>query len=502
MIDRAQFTAQTERLVHGLLRDALGFAVECPIPYYQGIVGYMVNCPMLWIRQSRFPILFVAYDGHRQDILADIVKQLENARTTSYFALLVVVPTRHDTGNEAEELRHLVSGSVYRHDFVVLDREHVASIVAANSSQRLIEIILAQGIELSSLSPYVIRGPVPANMFFGREREIKTITQSIQRGNYAIVGGRRIGKSSILQRVDRLLDGDPRYQPCYLSCEDVFDRTSFYQSLQDRFEGLVSDGARPVSFRRLLAEIGKVNGPKKVVLLLDEVDALLEADAAEEPSGYLFRSLRALSHEQAGAFVFSGSKTLHGHLHDASSPFFNFCEDTVLGPLTQRSVAEIVSKPMQQLGLTLEDEEAIIDGIIELTSCHPSLVQWLCNQLVHSAARRRISLEDLKRAGRDPDFHHYYLETAWGDATPLERLISVLIEAPEFSRQELMAAASRLGLLDELAITRAMDTLKLYSLVSERGDRYRFQLARFPEVVRQAEDLPLLIESWLAQLEA
>src|SRR5213593_1598169 len=104
MADREQFVALTERLVNGLLREAIGYSVEYQIPYFQGIVGYMVEAPMLWIRHSRFPILFIAYDQRHPDLLNSIVKQLEIARATEFFALLIVVPTRDGGGNEAEEL--------------------------------------------------------------------------------------------------------------------------------------------------------------------------------------------------------------------------------------------------------------------------------------------------------------------------------------------------------------------------------------------------------------
>src|SRR5262245_31800460 len=204
MVDKNQFVTLTEQLVNGLLREAIGYRVEYPIPYFQGIVGYMLDAPMLWIRHARFPILFIAYDPRNPDVLSTVIKQLEIAKATEYFALLVVVPTRDGTGNEAEELRLSVSNSAYRHDFVVLDHQHLSSIIAHGSSQRLIEIILEQGIELSTLSPYVVKGPVSEAMFFGREREIKTISQTLQTTAYAVVGGRRIGKSSILQRITRL----------------------------------------------------------------------------------------------------------------------------------------------------------------------------------------------------------------------------------------------------------------------------------------------------------
>ena len=95
------------------------------------------------------------------------------------------------------------------------------------------DIILDQGIEPASLSPYVTKGPVPATMFFGREKEIKLISQTIQNTDYAILGGRLIGKSSTLLAMKRLFARNPRYKPIYLNCEDKFDRESFYRAAGD-----------------------------------------------------------------------------------------------------------------------------------------------------------------------------------------------------------------------------------------------------------------------------
>jgi len=501
MTDKDQFVALTERLVNGLLREAVGYSVEHHIPYYKGIVGYMVEAPMLWIRHSRFPILFVVYDQRRPDVLADVVKQLEMAKATEYFALLIVVPTREGTGNEAEELRHIVANSVYRHDFVVLDRQHLTSIIAQNSSQRLIEIILEHGIELSSLSPYIVKGPVAAKMFFGREKEIKAISQTIQSGNYAVVGGRRIGKSSILLKVTQLLNNDPRYRAIYINCEEKFDYEDLFQVISNQFSQ-TPYSFDPLSFRKLATALKEEASPRQVVFLLDEVDELLAFDAQFKPSGQLFKTFRALSHEGICRFVFSGSRTLYRHLHNPQSPFFNFCEDITLRPLEEKSVAEIVSKPMHQLGIELPEEEALIDRIIDLTSCHPNLVQWLCDKLMKTISVRRITLDDLERVSATPEFYDHFVETAWGEATPLERLISLLMEGPIFEPDQLFEALARYGITDKIIIRESLEMLQVYALLDRQGQQYRFVLSHFPRVVRAFEDVPSQIESLLTQVEA
>jgi len=95
---------------------------------------------------------------------------------------------------------------------------------------------------------------------------------------------------------------------------------------------------------------------RQIVFLLDEVDELLAFDAQSKAAGQLFRTFRAMSHQGFCRFVFSGSRTLYRHLHNPQSPFFNFCEDMVLKTLEEKSIAEIVSKPMHVIAAMVADE--------------------------------------------------------------------------------------------------------------------------------------------------
>jgi hypothetical protein len=500
MTDKEAFASLSEELVGGLLREAIGYQVGYQIPYYQGIVGYMVEAPMLWIRHSRFPVLFIAYDRRNPEVLEDVVTQIKIGKATEFFALLVVVPTREGTGNEAEELRDIVADSVYRHDFVVLDRQHLASIIAQNSAQRLVEIILEQGVELSSLSPYVTKGPVPENMFFGREREIKAITQSVEKGDQAIVGGRRIGKSSILLRVTYLLEQDPRYRAVYLNCEDQFDYEDFLEALADEFD-FSMHGSDPLAFRKLVKQLQAENRPEQLVFLLDEIDELLGFDAQAENPLQLFKVLRSLSHQGLSRFVFSGGRTLYTHLHEPQSPFFNFCTELILGPLSERSVAEIVSKPMHQLGIELPEEETLIDQLIELTACHPNLVQWLCDRLVTASDTRCVTPEDLESLGSGDEFKEYLIEVAWGTSAPLEKIITLIATEPAFEVEEMVTKLQSYGLVERVRIERALKMLRLQAFLERQDTSYRLTLSQFPGVVHDIKDIDVEVEALLRQME-
>ena len=518
--DKAGFVRLAEDIVQGALRETIGYRIEHPIPYFRGIVGYMVDAPMLWIRHRRFPVLFVAFDPHQDSPLSDIVKQLEIAQATEFFALLVVVPTSAGGGNEAEVLRRHVSNSVFQHDFVVLDGRHLADIIAEGSTQRLVEVMLRQGVGLYSLSPYVVNGPVPERMFFGREQEVKVISQNLVDRDYAVLGGRRIGKSSILQRLDRLLSADPRYFALYINCEDKMDRREFLEALAGNL-GVELDSAESRSFRDVVVPFIKANSTKRLVFLLDEIDELL-AREAEAPDGpRLFKTFRGLSHEGTCRFVFSGSRTLYSHLHDSRSPFFNFCDSLILRPLDEKSVTEIVTKPMRQLGIDIPEEEQFIQRLVTLTSSHPNLTQWVCDRLVKRAfeklgagepavldqltealrSNRRTSLHDLDELSRTRDFHEYYVSTAWGDAAALERLISLLMPGPEFTAPAVLEALKLYGVTDAGSINESLDILELYSIIESEGQHYRFRLTEFPRLVREFDGIRWQLQSVVSALE-
>ncbi len=498
MMNKERYIAQTESLVNGLLREAIGYRVMSQIPYYKGIVGYMVEVPLMWIRHSRFPILFVAYERDNGNVLADIVKQLQIASVTEYFAILIVIPRETAGGNEANELRQIVSNSVYYHDFVVLDQNHLRSIISQNNSQRLIEIILSQGVTLSNLSPYITKGPVPTNMFFGREKEIKQIAQTISSRDFSIVGGRRIGKSSTLLRLNSIWRSDDRYFVTYLNCEEQFTVDDFLFVLTEELP--VHSGEVSVKgLRRFIDLSQEAHKNQQLVFLFDEVDRLIEHDAKIN-NGKLVRTFRGLSQEGKCRFVFSGSRTLFHHLHDASSPFFNFSQPIALKPLSERSISEIIRKPLQQFGIEFLDEDQLIKNVIEVTSCHPSLVQWLCNEMLKEIADGHVSSDTILSIASSAPFAEHYLETAWGDAKPIEKLLTALVDTPTFSVEDIYSRVAAYG-IDNEEIRDAFRILEMYALIERVGDTYKFVLTQFPYVLRKVEHIPLLLDNLRQQLE-
>lgn len=94
-------------------------------------------------------------------------------------------------------------------------------------------------------NPYKLRGmiPIDSGMFFGREREMRRIADLLS-GEIpqcvSIIGERRIGKSSLVNRIiHKLRQTAPGSRAVYLDCdgfpEDCLSKDRFFQFLNQKF---------------------------------------------------------------------------------------------------------------------------------------------------------------------------------------------------------------------------------------------------------------------------
>ena len=144
---------------------------------------------------------------------------------------------------------------------------------AANPEEELRSLILRQA---TRLSPFVTMGPVPPSMFFGRDRELRTIVDYLGAGrSCAIIAGRRYGKTSVLQRLHGLRLPQLGFRTLYLDWQ-AFD------SYEDILAARALDW-KPEPPPGAAATLGELlrNPPmdKRLVLLIDEVDRYIPADS-------------------------------------------------------------------------------------------------------------------------------------------------------------------------------------------------------------------------------
>jgi hypothetical protein len=224
------------------LCEVLGF-VPLESRSYRSLFGYMVKAPAVRLSlPPRFPIIFSLggpVDAERLRQVRDFMRLLN---ATSFFGLLVAADAPEEQG-AADAWRRLIHGGA--DDLIVLDEAALAGLLLATDPERaLVDRILTQ-IDLTVVSPYLSAGPVPENMFFGRDYEIKAILRTIRDRSFAIVGGRKIGKTSVLTHVYRLIAAGDEYRAVYLDCQHVSNYGEFFEALSAKTQ-MAAGGDSPI----------------------------------------------------------------------------------------------------------------------------------------------------------------------------------------------------------------------------------------------------------------
>ena len=479
----------------GVLCEVLGFT---PVDGegardFEAVRGERVAAPALRLAVPlRFPLLFVADpqpSARTVDMLVDAVDVLKES---GYFALIVPLEPPVPTVDVAAELRQAIARSPHVQDFIVLSQEDVLDIlIARHPIQALARCILSQ-VDLALVAPFVVNGPAPETMFFGREAEVKALVEGAPGKDFAIVGNRKIGKTSLLRRAGARLKAGGHVTVLTVDCQTVPHAADFYAEFQAQ-TGLTLPTPTPDGFRAAIEGLREAGPPP--VLLLDEVDALLTLEKARgEP---LTATWRALAQAGLCHFIFCGSTGLARRLDDARSVFFNFPQAMPLGYLGLETARQVLAQPCETLGLELEAADTLLDRAVTVTSGHPNLLQVLGKGLVDAANRRgerRILLEDLDALLASADFNETYLRIVWGEARPLEKLITLVAPPEGFTLPEIEAALAAQGVAfaDE-ALDAALAMLRIYAVLEKRDRTYTFIPRAFPDILHRTQEVARLI---------
>jgi hypothetical protein len=204
--------------------------------------------------------------------------------------------------------------------------------------------------------------------FHGRRSELRRLTDDA-RGNHLIIGPHGVGKTSLLDELDRRLRAQPNVICHYLSLADG-DLTS---ALADE----LGMPGQP-SLVELLAQLGNSPEGKRVVVLCDDADAWATRDAAQ--GGHELAALAGLDREARCSFVLAG---FLGLLHAAwpAAGRKAFGDVIRLECLDDESCAELVSDPMAALNAHYARAD-LVELIGEQSAGMPSLLVAICDQIV------------------------------------------------------------------------------------------------------------------------
>jgi len=444
--------------------------------------------PVIWIKTKD---LDGVSSQHVMESLSDVVRERNLGRQT----VLALID-----GNSSPLFRHK---AILNYNLVLIGAEEQKDIVASRRpSGELLDLVSAQ-VPISYLSPYETRAPVTGSRFFGREHEISRILANPDT-NHAILGIRRIGKTSLLRETQRLLlEREQAARVVYLECSDLLSTDDYIREvvrkLNPRELPRLHMQKFVFFFPNFLERMSKLN-KSKIIFLLDEVDNLV---IMQRGDWELFRMLRASSNKGACQYIMAGFREALQEQYTLDSPFYNFAQEIRLSEFTRQQARDLIVTPMENLRVRFHDQEEVINRIYEETAGQPNLIQYYCLILLRrldQTGRREIGPEDLIDVYSDEGFTSHLLTSFMQNTENREKaLIYAILMAAEaggpkgFGQEEIDARLRKGGLvLQQKDIDDACNVLMLAGVIHRKGRDFYFTSPVFTKVLQQTYDLNYL----------
>jgi hypothetical protein len=410
----------------------------------------------------------------------------------------------------------LTSDQSYRREDFSPQRAHATSIVVADPQDlfeiataeaprdAIVQLVLRQA-DLTKANPFNSTGVTRAEMFFGRQVEEADLISVLASNSAALIGGRRIGKTSLLQSVIGTLERAGDWSPFYADLQEVGNWRTFSEHITLRWGVELPNRFSPAAITRLVRDLA-TRRPGRLVIALDEVDNLLTWDQNHGTTHVheaFFRACRALSQEGAAQFVFSGERVIAQRLWDPSSPHWNFCRPVPVKQLDRKAADALLAFPLRAMGVQLEEYSNIVEMAWERSHGHPHIVQFLGERIVRSLNERspeaRGTVETTLVADilDSVDFARHYVTTYWGQAQPLERLVTALISAGHMTFESLRDAMAGWN-LDVAAdsIDAALRMIDLYGIVSSLEEPLELRAAWLPAALNAFGGVNAVVNDW------
>ena len=385
---------------------------------------------------------------------------------------------------DSEMQRDLNRRTAERRDRLIAPAPEVLTRLLLSPEPALVlAAVLAARIPRTELSPYQTGGGVQdPRMFFGRAGLLDHIVNR-DPGNYLIVGGRQVGKSSLLQAVARALADSSRVQVhyCALGGADLAEPMAAALGL--------AAGAVLADIEALLHRSG---GARPRVLLIDESDAFVRADADQDYA--VLKRLRGLSESGLAYFSFAGYWTLFERsVLDFHSPLKNFGELIQVEELEWDACLELVRQPLGWLGLQLASA-ALAERLVRDCGQRANLIAMACHQLVARVQpdQREIGVADLEAVLaserlRDELLGNWHALIADETEQRLDRMaVYASVDWDAFGYGELAARLAEAGLaVDPERLERSLRRLRLAFVLGLQDGRYRYRVPLQQRLIRQ-----------------
>lgn len=252
----------------------------------------------------------------------------------------------------------------------------------------------------TAYNPYTpfVAGLVPPEVFYGRQEEIAAVTDPL--GALFLYGGRQLGKSALLRKVQASFPGTPGRKAIYVDLKargvgEAEPAERIWAVLEDELKrvgvlGEAADSGRTPD--AMLARVEKWLGEshdRRVLVLADEADAFLTADSkavrgrgGEATFSNVLR-LKGLMDRTDRRFkiVFAGLHQVQRFSHLSNVPLTHGGPDVLISTLKPAEAQRLVVEPMAAFGYRFERPE-LVWRVLAATNYQACLVQIFCERLV------------------------------------------------------------------------------------------------------------------------
>jgi tetratricopeptide (TPR) repeat protein len=269
-------------------------------------------------------------------------------------------------------------------------------------------------------NPYIAGAPVlDAEMFFGREKLTARILSVLHHNSLMITGERRIGKTTFLYHLRKVLLtdelGEYRFFPVFVDLQGVPEQLFFHALMGEVVDALAVSPENRASLRfraegdqyegrdfshdlqRVIEELKTRTAKKvKLALLIDEVDVLNEYS---ERVNQRLRGIFMKTFSENLVAVMSGVGIKRSWKSEVS-PWYNFFDEIEITGLSREEAEALVRTPVSGV---FRYETLAVERILEASALKPYLVQKLCIHAVNHMledGRTIVRVADVEAAQR------------------------------------------------------------------------------------------------------
>lgn len=356
------------------------------------------------------------------------------------------------------------------------------------------------------------------NFFFGRKDEILNLYSKYKAGeNASVFGLRRIGKTSILLAVKRLLSS--RNEPSsFIDCsETAFHCRRWYEALyfliysfvtaydlQDEIELFAEEEYdeknASICFEADLKKISSFYGGKRLLFILDEIESItFDLSPSEHwKTGmdfiFFWQSVRAIfqKNEDLFSYIIGGvnPKAVETAIvNNVDNPIYRAITPYYLGFFTVDEVKEMISTIGTYMGIQFDDE--INTYLTDEFGGHPFLIRQVCSYLHQNSSQTNRPLRITK--------YHYNNQrekTQRYVRDYVDQIVTVLRERYklEYELLEHLAQGEE-DLFNEFARMSSEVTQHLegYGLIRDDNGSYHFRISVVKDYIREHTNIAKIL---------